>query len=174
MDDLLLKTHLSWKENEYFYNCLSTWLTWTPAEPWTMDHGLSQDLCKWTAGPWSHSKEVSFYHLIIYLCLLSTILFTVFFVWIFFHAMQSVKSVQYKHIKFVWTNDNEPDINSQMTKLSIKPQLVVDAMLRSACVLVVPPPLVTWRWCWIRKLLRHDHSHQPQASSPLRRRSVTS
>ena len=59
--------------------------------------------------------------------------------------MQSVKSVQYKHIKFVWTNDNEPDINSQMTKLSIKPQLVVDAILRSACVLVVPPPLVTWR-----------------------------
>ena len=172
MDDLLLKTHLSWKENEYFYNCWSTWLTWTPAEPWTMDHGLSQDLCKWTAGPWSHSKEVSFYHLIIYLCLLSTILFTVFFVWIFFHAMQSVKSVQYKHIKFVWTNDNEPDINSQMTKLSIKPQLVVDAMLRSACVLVVPPPLVTWRWRRIRKLLRH--SHQPPASSPLRRRSVTS
>ena len=60
--------------------------------------------------------------------------------------MQSVKRVQYKHIKFVcWTNDNEPDINSQMTKLSIKPQLVVVAILRSACVLVVPPPLVTWR-----------------------------
>ena len=55
-------------------------------------------------------------------------------------SMQSVKMVQYKHIKFVWTNDKEPDINSQMTKLSIKPQLVVDAILRSACVLVVPRP----------------------------------
>ena len=86
--------------------------------------------------------------------------------------MQSVKSVQYKHIKFVWTNDNEPDINSQMTKLSINPQLVVVAMLRSACVLVVPPAPGHMEMTLDTEVVA-SRSQRP-ASSPLRRRSVTS